>query len=365
MSSHDFQPNWASAPGDTILDILTERDMSVKEFANRVDEPLQSIEDLLEGRSTITLGVARKLEGVLGATVEFWISRDFQYRQSVERLNQTNREWLKELPVGDMIKFGWIKPKPRPADEVSACLRYFDVPSVSVWREVYGGLQQMAAFRTSTSLDSRPGSVATWLRQGEIEAESMDCTPWNPERFREVLPQIRALTREKDPERFIPELRKCCADAGVAVVILRGPTGCRASGATRFLRPDKALLLLSFRYLSDDQFWFTFFHEAGHLLLHGENALFVEGLDGSMTAQEAEANDFAAQTLIPVEVTPELLSLGRNSQEIVRFARKIGIAPGIVVGQLQHLGKVKRNYFNGLKRRFEWQNLTTLSRGNS
>lgn len=365
MSSHDFQPNWASAPGDTILDILTERDMTVVEFANRVKEPLENIEDLLQGRTTITLGVARKLEGVLGASVEFWISRDFQYRQSVERLNHTNREWLKELPVGDMIKFGWIRPKPRPADEVSACLRYFNVPSVSVWREVYGGLQQLAAFRTSPSLDSRPGSVAAWLRQGEIEAGAIDCKPWNPERFRQVLPQIRALTREKDPERFLPELQKCCADGGVAVVIVRGPTGCRASGATRFLTPDKALLLLSFRYLSDDQFWFTFFHEAGHLLLHGKNALFVEGLDASMTVQEAEANDFSAQTLIPAEFTTELLSLGRNSQEIVRFARKVGISPGIVVGQLQHLGKVKRNYFNALKRRFEWQNVTTLSRGNS
>ncbi|HEX6368528.1 MAG TPA: ImmA/IrrE family metallo-endopeptidase [Longimicrobium sp.] len=339
--------------------------MTVVELASRVEEPLESVEELLQGRATITLGVARKLEGVLGASVEFWISRDFQYRQSVERINQTSREWLRELPVGDMIKFGWIKPKPHPSDEVSACLRYFNVPSVSAWRDFYGGLQQLAAFRTSPSLDSRPGSVAAWLRRGEIEAEAIDCKPWNPEHFRAVLPQVRALTREKDPERFIPELQKCCAEAGVAVVIVRGPTGCRASGATRFLTVDKALLLLSFRYLSDDQFWFTFFHEAGHLLLHGKTAWFVEGLDSSITAQEAEANDFAAQMLIPVEFTAELLSLGKNSQEIVRFARKVGISPGIVVGQLQHLGKVKRNYFNALKRRFEWQNVTTLSRGNS
>lgn len=365
MSAHEFQPNWASAPGDTILDILAERDLTVVEFASRVEEPVENVEDLLQGRTTITLGVARKLEGVLGASVEFWISRDFQYRQSIERLNQASRAWLKELPVGDMIKFGWINPKPRPAEEVSACLRYFDVPSVSAWRQVYGGLQELAAFRTSSSLDSRPGSVAAWLRQGEIEAEAINCKPWNPERFREVVPQIRALTREKDPERFVPQLQKCCADAGVAVAIVRGPTGCRASGATRFLTPDKALLLLSVRYLSDDQFWFTFFHEVGHLLLHGKNAVFVEGIDAPMTAQEAEANDFAAQVLIPVKFTSELLSLGGNSQEIVRFARKVGVSPGIVVGQLQHVGKIKRNHFNALKRRYEWQSLTTLSRGNS
>lgn len=360
MSNEEFCPDWASAPGDTIADILQERSLSESEFARRIGYTLEEAKDLLQGRATITIAIARRLERVLGASVEFWMSRDFQYRQNITRLHVSHEKWLAELPIGDMIKFGWLTPVPHPSEEMDACLRFFDMPSVGAWREAYGSLQQMAVFRTSPSLDSRPAAVAAWLRRGEIEAGAMACKPWNARRFQESLPYIRSLTREKDPSRFIPELQKSCAESGVAVAIVRCPSGCRASGATRFLTRHKALLLLSFRYLADDHVWFTFFHEAGHLLLHDKKAFFLEGDDTPSNIEEQEANEFAAQALIPSEFLPALLNLPVKSREVIRFARRLGVSPGVVVGQMQHLGKIRHNQLNGLKRRYKWENQTSL-----
>lgn len=354
-SSREFRPDWASAPGDTIADILEERELSVAQFAQRIGHSLEGVTELLQGRATITLALARQLEQVLGASIEFWMSRDFQFRQDTARLQAAEEDWIAELPIGDMIKFGWLTPAPHPSDEVAACLRFFDVPSLREWREAYAALQEAVAFRTSPSLDSRPVAVAAWLRQGEIEAATIDCSPWNAKRFQKSLSEIRTLTRIKDPRRFIPELQKCCADSGVAVVVVRAPTGCRASGATRFLSQAKALLLLSFRYLTDDHFWFTFFHEAGHLLLHGENALFLEGADTLSTAEEQEANEFAARSLVPSEFQAALLNLRADSRDVIRFARRLGVSPGMVVGQLQHLGRLRYDQLNRLKRRFTWE----------
>jgi HTH-type transcriptional regulator / antitoxin HigA len=110
---------------------------------------------------------------------------------------------------------------------------------------------------------------------------------------------MRRLTRKKEPSIFVPELRKLCAENGVALVIARGPAGCRASGATRFLSDKKAMILLSFRYLADDQFWFTFFHEAGHLLMHSHKAVFLEDGSDVSLKEEHEANLFAQNILIP------------------------------------------------------------------
>src|SRR5918912_2814725 len=152
LSIQEFRPDWVSAPGDTISDILRERSLSETEFAEQIGHTLEDAKDLLQGRATITLEVARRLERVLGASVEFWMSRDFQYRQDIARLHAANKEWLTELPVGDMIKFGWFGSVPHPADEVAACLRFFGVPSISAWRETYAELHQMTAFRTSPSL---------------------------------------------------------------------------------------------------------------------------------------------------------------------------------------------------------------------
>lgn len=355
MTKTEFLPDWVSAPGDTIADILQERKLAEAEFAQQIRQTPENVKNLLQGRAAITIAVARQLEKVLGASVEFWMSRDFQYRQDIARLHVVDENWLAELPIGDMIKFGWLKPVPHPADEVTACLRFFNVPSVRAWNDAYASLHQMAVFRTSPSFDSRPAAVAAWLRQGEIEAEAIYCNPWNVKQFKKSLLNIRSLTRRKDPDLFLPQLRKICAECGVAVAIVRAPSGCRASGATRFLTRDKALLLLSFRYLTDDHFWFTFFHEAGHLLLHGETGFFLEGVDMPLTTQEEEANEFAAHTLIPDEWQPALLALRANAQEVIRFAVHIGVAPGIVVGQLQHLGKLSYDQLNRLKRRFKWE----------
>src|SRR4029077_16981261 len=132
-------------------------------------------------------------------------------------------------------------------------------------------------FKTSPTFESDPGAVAAWLRQGEIEASEISCEKWDRDRFRHELSAIRKLTREKNPCVFLPELIQRCSACGVAVVVLRAPTKCRASGASRFLSTGTALMMLSFRYLSDDHFWFAFFHEAGHLLLHSDNSIFLEG----------------------------------------------------------------------------------------
>lgn len=354
MFGKEFRPDWASAPGDTLTDILGERNLPISEFAHRMGWRPEDAQDLLQGRTTITIAIARQLERVIGASVEFWMSRDFQYREDSARLHVAHEEWLSELPLGDMIKFGWLKPM-HPSDEVAACLRFFSVPSVRAWKEEYAALQEMVAFRTSPSFDSRPAAVAAWLRQGEIESEAIHCRPWNARGFHQTLSSIRALTREKDPGRFIPELQRSCAENGVAVAIVRAPTGCRASGATRFLSRDKALLLLSFRYLTDDHFWFTFFHEAGHLLLHGKRDLFLEGLDTPSNKEEQEANEFAARILVPAEFHPELLALPADGHAVISFARRVGVSPGIIVGQMQHLGTIKHRQLNRLKRRFTWE----------
>lgn len=353
--SQDFQPDWASVPGDTISDILEERDLSIKEFARHIDRTLEDTTDLLQGRVAITIAIARKLEQVLGGSVEFWISRDFQYREDITRLFGEGEEWVKELPIGDMINFGWLTPVPLPSEELASCLRFFNVPSIQVWRKTYEEVLEMAAFRTSPTFDSRPASVVTWLRQGEIESEEIHCEPWDVNRFKNTLSEIRPLTRKKNPGAFIPELQRLCAKCGIAVAIIRAPTGCRASGATRFIAQDKALILLSFRYLTDDHFWFTFFHEAGHLLLHGKKHLFLEVDNSITTSEEQEANEFAALHLVPPEFQADMLNLPVDSREVIRFARRIGISPGIVVGQLQYHRRIKHNQLNGLKRRYRWE----------
>lgn len=359
VNSDTFLPNWASPPGETIADILDGMNLSLVEFSDQIGCSESQTNALLQGKLSLTRELAIQLEYTLGASTEFWLNREIQYREDVSRLrgelsSQEDEDWLKELPLKDMTAFGWLRPATQTSARVAECLRFFDVPNVAAWRETYNNILETAAFRTSNSFEPQSGAVAAWLRWGAIESTSFNCQTWNRDRFEKALQNIRTLTRKRDPNNFIPELQKICAECGVAVVIARTPTGCRTSGATLFLSPSKALMLLSFRYLSDDHFWFTFFHEAGHLLLHEKDRIFLEDMETNPTQEEQEANEFAAHTLVPENFQSELAQLRLDGREVMRFARTVGVSPGVIVGQLQHYGLITRKQLNNLKTRFSW-----------
>jgi plasmid maintenance system antidote protein VapI len=361
LNTSTFQPNWTSTPGDTIVDILKERNISIDHFANQMESSREYIEKLIVGQNEITEETSKKLAKLLGSSVDFWLRREFQYREDQVRLRQVaEASWLKLLPITDMVKYGWIKQE--VSKSVKSLLLYFGVDSINDWHLKYEAEMGQVSFRTSSSFKQQPAAVAAWLRQGEIQSQSITCQKWNCELFRETLYEIKKLTKIKDPVDFLPKLAKLCAKCGVAIAIARTPLGCQASGVTKFLTADRALIMLSFRYLTDDHFWFTFFHEAGHLILHGKRAVFVEevGKNRLISQEEEEANIFAGEMLIPSNMRSELMKLAvSNKRSIIGFATKAGISPGIVIGQLQYAGKLEHHRMNSYKRKYSWENMPT------
>jgi HTH-type transcriptional regulator / antitoxin HigA len=356
-SGTSFNPAWASPPGETITELLEERSLSANEFATAIGYSVADVENLIEGRTAINDDLAERLASTLGSTSSFWLNRDAQYRSDVARLEnleneQALRSWTRRLPTSEMSKWGWIDKGP---DKRAACLDFFDIQGLAEWNVVYGGLSELVAFRKSQKQTTSPEAVIAWLRQGEIAAEAIHCETFDRNKLLAIVPSVRALSRTASPEEFLPPLTALCASAGVAIAIVRAPTGCGVSGAARFLSADKALIQLSFRYRSDDHFWFTVFHEIGHLVLHARDGVFLEGLGLIDTDEEDEANRFSADVLIPEAEGTSLHALGSDFRKVMRFAKRIGIAPGIVVGQMQHRGLIPRNYLNKLKVRYEWR----------
>ena len=130
----------------------------------------------------------------------------------------------------------------------------------------------------------------------------------------------------------------------------------RLSGATRWLTSGKAMIVLSLRHKSNDHFWFTFFHEAAHILKHGKTDVYVDEEDRMQTKQEAKADAFAANSLIPDRDYKCFTSDNRNRfsrSTVLQFARQINVAPGIVVGRLQHDKYVDYSWLNNLKVKFK------------
>lgn len=356
----EFAPEWNVTPGDTISDLLEERGWTQADLADRTGFSRKHINQLLRADAPITQDTAAKLEKVLGSTARFWIGLDTQYRQ--QEANRTEldalakrADWLKELPLKDMIRFNWVQKASSAALQVRECLKYFAVSSVEAWREVYA--KPIAAYRAPARLTRNGPAVSAWLRQGERMADELRCGDFDSTAFQAALQNIRALTRVLDPKDFVPKLAELCAKAGVAVVVAPAPKGCPVSGATKWLSPSRALILLSVRGRSDDKLWFTFFHEAGHLLKHGKSLTFLDilGEDGLQPKEEAEADAFARDYLIPTGQWSAFVEAGRFSHAAVRaFAKQTGIADGIVVGRLQHEKRIPYTHLHALKVTYVW-----------
>ena len=148
-------------------------------------------------------------------------------------------------------------------------------------------------------------------------------------------------------------MKELCREAGVALVFVPELPRTHVSGATRWLSSDRALILQSLRYRKDDHFWFTFFHEAAHILLHGKHAVFIDDESKALSDEEIRADSFAANHLIPRARYERFVSVRPISRaRVLAFAEDLEIAPGIVVGRLQHDKLVPFSWFQDLKRTF-------------
>lgn len=350
-----YAPGYAVPPGNTLREALEERGLSQADLSLRTGLSEKTISQIINGAAPITYETAEKLEMSLGIPAAFWNRRESNYREALvyaqaKQHLASDTAWLKDIPVKCLKERKLIPLDVQGADLVRAVLKFFGVSSVETWRNTF----QTAAvqYRGASARDKYPGYVATWLRIGELQAQAIRTDAYDAAGFRRALIGIRAMTTVPAAQWMI-EVPQQCASVGVAVVFTKEIPRAGVSGATRWITKDKALIQLSLKYKTDDQVWFAFFHEAGHILRHSKKRICVEFGLSDETEDEREANDFARETLIPSEFAPRLPYL-RTRAQVCEFAESIGIAPGIVVGRLQHDGLVFPAAFNDLKRKLRW-----------
>ena len=355
-----FEPDYLVRPGEMLASELEAHNMSQSELAKRTGLSEKHIVDILKGNNSVSITphTAIKLQGVLGWSAEFWLNFEASYQATKARLAQDAQlvkdlSWLQRIPVNNMVKLGWLQRHRDKKQQLREVLDFFGIASVAQWSKIWPNVP--VAYRQHQKFEIYPEAVSAWLRKGEIEAGSIECQPFDKSIFRQALTEVRSITRESNPEKFIPLLQQSCAKSGVAVVFVPNLPKVPVSGATRWINSDKAVIQLSLRYKIDDNLWFTFFHEAGHVLLHGKKELFFEGTDVVDGKKEEEANKFAERELLPRKSFRQFVEQSVFSKSAIRqFADEVGIAPGIVVGQLQHRELLPRSYCNDLKVRYRW-----------
>ncbi len=350
---YGFDPDYAVPPGETLKEVMESLDMTQKELSIRTGLTVQSLNRISKGEQPITYETANRLELTTGISSRMWNNLESQYREQLAKIREREQlesdlSWLKTIPTRELIERDAIAYQKEKTLLLRETLKFYGVSSVSAWKDIWE--EPAVAARRSHCFETCPGPASAWLRLGEIEAHQVNCNPFDKNKFVKAVNSIRLLT-VKDPEEFIPEMRTLCSEAGVALSLIPEIKKVPWNGAARWLSASKAMILLNLRGKMDDQFWFSFFHEAGHVIHDSKKDVYIN--DGSLDdPRELDANKFAAETLIPSEREQEIIQL-RSHAEVKQIAHELGVSPGIVVGRFQHLTE-KWNQFNNLKRKFKW-----------
>ncbi|UWQ74428.1 HigA family addiction module antitoxin [Leisingera sp. M658] len=373
--SNQFQPDFApKAPGEYLKMFLEERGIKIVDFARRTGRPTKTISEIISGTASITPDTALQFEKALGDSASFWLNLQTKYQLSQARAkdqaaakDEVTVAWAKKFNINEMLRLRLLENKPSNGLLVDAILRAFGVSSVPAWEAHWNERLSLSRFKQQEHAKIDPYNVAVWLRCGELIANEIETAPHSASGFRTALTKARDMTKSpfrKSSKSLVDD----CAEVGVAIAFVPSVPKTGLRGCAYWASKDKAVIAVSDRMKSEERMWFSFFHEACHILEHSKRAVFIDhdqnNADQTLDVDiEQEADNFAAEFL----VTSRVVNAFRNSFSISHhaisedsfraFAKQNDVSAGLLLERLQYEGIIPQNsrLNSKIKRKLEFQ----------
>ncbi len=353
-----------SCPGDRIQEHIDEIGMSQAELAERVGRSVPKLNELIKGKAPITKETATKLEYVLGIPASFWLNLERYYQDELLEIEQLEFleqcvEWLKAFPVLAMKKLKLLPNTNEKPVLVESLLKFFRVASPNQWASLYTNNE--LAFKIDLKYTAEPQAISVWLRLGEMQADRIQTVDFDKKLIRERINEIQSLCFLM-PDNWMGKLQQICSECGIALVYTPCISKAPIYGASRWIKNySKPLIQITDRQKDYNAFWFSFFHELAHILLHGKKDVFIS-LDNIKPDDEKEkqADDFAARMLLSEKERNELFQHSNFSPELIlAFSRKYGRNPSIIVSQILRVTKVYDDFsLNRMKIKVVFDSIT-------
>lgn len=340
MSNYiEFNDKVAFHPGYYIKEMVDESGLTQEDFAKRLGTTPKNLSILIRGEQSLSIDIASKLSQMLGTTVAFWLNLQQQY-DAVQAEALIAEELVKERDVFKLIDYKYFRDKfnlpalPRKVDEqIKEVRNFLGVSSLCILQE-----ENLAVSFRSYSPNMSTSNIVkanAMVQIGINKALKVDAPKFNKKLFEEAVSFV--LTQTENHTGFLPVIRERFKEAGVILVVLPNLMGSGINGATKKV-DGKVMLMVTDRRHYADTFWFTLFHEIGHIL----NGDFGITFEGNKNEQEDSADLYAQHQLIPEEEYQKFVE-GRSRytvSSIRAFASQISRDPGIVLGRLLKDGRI-------------------------
>ncbi len=334
-------------PGEFIRDELEARSWTQTDLAEILGRPLKAVSEILTGKRAITPETAKGLGEAFGVDPQFWMNLESAYRLSLvkDRTGEVARRatLYGAAPVKDMIRRHWIKE----ADDIEGLerevLNFFAVDSI----EAITSMSVAVSPRKSTDYDETTPPQLAWYCRAKQIGSTLKVSQYKEEQFEHLIEELARLTVSDQEARRVPRV---LAEFGIRFMVIEHLPRTRIDGAALWLDRDCPVVALSMRLDRIDSFWFTLFHELGHIYYRHsqgvDNGIAGDGpsYPGELPDPERMANEFARDRLVPEREIASFIARVRPLYSRIRinqFANRIKVHPGIIIGQLQRRDEIK------------------------
>lgn len=336
-------------PGEFIREELETRGWTQGDLAQIMNRPLRLVNELIAGKKQITPETARGLSAAFGDQDPlYWMNLDAAYRLAqLEPGDETidRRAKLYSLfPVREMLKRRWVEPSERLDVTEQRVCRFFGISKIDE-KPVFPHAAKAVQY------DQRTGLQWAWLFRAKELAEGVQASAYSEGKLKQALTKLRELLVAPEEIRQVPRI---LADAGVRFVVIEFLPGAKIDGAAFWLDRKSPVIALSLRFDRVNNFWFVLRHEIEHILNRDGVIVDIELTErlqsnDALPAEEVRANAAASEFLVPSAELKSFITRVRplySEQRILLFAKRIGVHPGLVVGQLQFRSEIPYTHFH-------------------
>ncbi|MDY2844200.1 MAG: HigA family addiction module antitoxin [Treponema sp.] len=347
-------------PGETLKEILEEREMSQQELALRAGVTPKHVSTVLNGEKNISVSFAKKLEYALNIDAEFWMNLQTQYDKELIEFDELHSISKEEICVFDklknifsyIVKNGFVESVKQTEQQILELRKYFSVSNLTAIPSIVTS----GAFRAQSAVNYDPYVLFGWLKICESLSQNIEAEVIPQEKQAEKLlslcPRLKSLSLLPQNE-FIPLLRDYFSSCGIAFVVAPAFKGAPVQGFIKTEQDGKTIVCMTFRQKRADIFWFTLFHEIAHFINGDSKQKFID-FESVENAREKKADKFAQNMLIDSEgyenfISEDVFSLASISD----FAKSQKVSASIVIGRLQNDGVVSWQAYSDVIDKYE------------
>ncbi len=346
-------------PGETLGDILVERNITQAELATRTGVTAAYVCNVIAGKKDISVKFALALEYALGVPKSFWINLQADYDAELLEVKVmdtiTEEEKIARDSLKDVVRYlrriGKMPARESVNESILSLRKALQISNIANLK----GIMPEGAFRLSAKAKTDPYVMGAWIRLCQIAGEQRNVnTEFDAGKADELVGKIKDImcnARETVQE----DLVNLFGEYGIDFSVVRNFRGAPVQGYISKKKGGAYQMVLTIRGAYADIFWFSLFHELGHIVNGdvGNSANFID-YNGDV-GKEAAADKFARECLIEPDEYREFVATGDFSLASIKaFAARQNVKSYIVIGRLQHEKRLDYNAYASEKVVYRW-----------